>query len=1121
MPHPRDVFDHPDVYWNFLTAQADTDFEGQFFDRKEAGRPNSTGFLERNALQDLIKEITECVSAFANSNKQGGLLVLGISSKGEIKGIRHLSDAQRNNIANINAMLTNQAATVRFFDCHNESNTPDILCLIYVPHTEYGICETLHSIPKAWLRQGPQNIPMTLLMREQLRRDKKIVDFEQVYCCPYDPTDVDQAVLKEFRNVYPSYYEYNTEEFLYHISALIKDGQEYAFTNAGFLFFASNPQRKLTTAYIRLLRFEAGVENIDKRGLPTFERSFTGSLTKQIRDMRTFFQESGFFKTYQRRNADGGFTQEPEFPYISIDEAIVNAIAHRDYAMSLSVECESYKDTFLVRNPGRLLQRDGDVPNHFSLDHILLVSTPRNPQLIEWLRAMQDTRGSAFVKALSEGTKRMRDEMLKLHLPAPAYEVSQSQTTVILTSNATERETLMRGAPLMHATEFANLFPLSFLTESGQPPSNAYVGQQRQNFMGTLKDALTANRWFIDSFSFSRLIVHRQELANALPENVRRTVRFFPAYSFQLRSYWGHYFLCIDYTLEVKNSKVAKDLLTYLKPDELIQRTALAQWRGGWHHGKIVSLDQEWTHIRFFDFEQEEQVVSAKVYPRLPTAMIERVLNQQGIRFDLYQAIKEHSLALETNASRIRLDKTQAIANNLAQSVFPLNFGDLHAFLQPNPTALSRQQIEKPDFYVSNLPEPMVVFNQRQETADIRSGITTFGAYENAAKRIELIPICMPKLRENMVALIERLKIGKHKYRGSERTFSTRFNYTNVITVASPQSIVDECKRLLSEHEEWSGDRSLSRMFLIHTPESGYASDDENSPYYLTKRFLLEQGVPCQMIDTPTLLNPDYKDLNLALNIIAKCGITPWVLPDAIPDADFFVGLSYTGNLQRGVDRLMGYANVFNQYGRWEFYSGNTTVFSYDERLKHYQSLIRQTLERLDLPETPSIYFHYSARFSWDDRKAILAAARSVRPKGTYSFIWINTQHNVRLYDSRAETNGSLSRGSYVITSPNQIYLSTTGNNPYRKALGTPKMLEINVTIERPEGMPNPEPDLREVAIQILSLTKLNWASTDSLCAEPITIKYAGDIAYLTGAFLRQNQSFQLHRVLEKTPWFI
>ena len=71
------------------------------------------------------------------------------------------------------------------------------------------------------------------------------------------------------------------------------------------------------------------------------------------------------------------------------------------------------------------------------------------------------------------------------------------------------------------------------------------------------------------------------------------------------------------------------------------------------------------------------------------------------------------------------------------------------------------------------------------------------------------------------------------------------------------------------------------------------------------------------MVDTPTLRNPDFKDLNLALNIVAKTGTAPWVLPESIPDADFFVGLSYTDSQRVDRSRLMGFANVFNQYGRW------------------------------------------------------------------------------------------------------------------------------------------------------------------------------------------------------------
>jgi hypothetical protein len=199
----------------------------------------------------------------------------------------------------------------------------------------------------------------------------------------------------------------------------------------------------------------------------------------------------------------------------------------------------------------------------------------------------------------------------------------------------------------------------------------------------------------------------------------------------------------------------------------------------------------------------------------------------------------------------------------------------------------------------------------------------------------------------------------------------------------------------------------------------------------------------------------------------------------------------------------------------------NSEVFPFEKKKEYFSELVKTTLTKLSLSETPSIYFHYSAKFSKDDRQAIIDAARSVRPRGTFSFVWINTHHNVRFYDSRPDGDGSLGRGSFVITSPRQAYLSTTGFNPFRKALGTPQVLELNIFTQESNGQIRKDYDLRALAYQILSLTKLNWASTDSLCAEPITTKYAGDIAYLTAAFLRQKTEFKLHSGLEKTPWFI
>jgi hypothetical protein len=43
IPEPKQVFDDADAHWAFVTAAEDAGFEGQCFDRKEAGRPEADG----------------------------------------------------------------------------------------------------------------------------------------------------------------------------------------------------------------------------------------------------------------------------------------------------------------------------------------------------------------------------------------------------------------------------------------------------------------------------------------------------------------------------------------------------------------------------------------------------------------------------------------------------------------------------------------------------------------------------------------------------------------------------------------------------------------------------------------------------------------------------------------------------------------------------------------------------------------------------------------------------------------------------------------------------------------------------------------------------------------------
>ena len=90
-------------------------------------------------------------------------------------------------------------------------------------------------------------------------------------CTRFDAREIDAGVLKEFKDSYLSAasYDWTDEELLYQVGAISREGKPEAWTHAGTLFFSANPQRVLSHAHIRLLRFEAPIADRDERPSPT------------------------------------------------------------------------------------------------------------------------------------------------------------------------------------------------------------------------------------------------------------------------------------------------------------------------------------------------------------------------------------------------------------------------------------------------------------------------------------------------------------------------------------------------------------------------------------------------------------------------------------------------------------------------------------------------------------------------------------------------------------------------------------------------------------------------------------------------------------------------------------
>jgi hypothetical protein len=323
---------------------------------------------------------------------------------------------------------------------------------------------------------------------------------------------------------------------------------------------------------------------------------------------------------------------------------------------------------------------------------------------------MRDQKGATFVKALSEGTRRMRDEMKAAHLPAPRYEVNHTSTRLTLFNNAIEREKQLYQSG-ESATEYINLFSLLLPSKTDKTYLTQLLREKRQEFRAFLRDSLIAKGWYIDEEYGGRITTHQKGAYLPLPIELKHIVRFYPAYTIHLREYFETFYLCIDYTLQVKNILSLRALCQRKEPALFWGKTAVARTED-WRRGKIIRGNVEFTTIYFFDTQTEIEVSSDKVIPQLSIDLIKTFLSDERINIDIDKEIKRHSLTL--GAARLRKDKTLQVVKQMAKTVFPILIMENKIYLETQPKALNQP------LKIQSLPEPAVEFSYRHETPNIQ-----------------------------------------------------------------------------------------------------------------------------------------------------------------------------------------------------------------------------------------------------------------------------------------------------------------------------------------------------------------------------------------------------------------
>lgn len=499
-PKPIEVFENPNNYIDFLTHPDMERVHGQWFDWKEIPKPYNKDKVRKEG-------IIACVSAFANSNPDGGIIVLGINNKTQaITGTEHLNEEQLNAILSFPSLQNHRTQSKALtIDEHR-------VYLIYTPYEPQNICHTSNSPAEAWKRNGAQNEPFKLEDWEYFRNRKNPGLWEMQPCAIYEERLLDKALFEEFRDAFLKDSEiatsYDIIDVLENAGAITKHQNEWWFTKAGYLFFCSNPQRLFPSAYIRFLKYEAKLKHYPNPGDTVGEQEFKGALPTMIRKIRDWIKDANWFRRYTYRAPDGfSFKHEDEYPIFAIGEAIVNAVVHRDYALQIPIDCKTYSDAFSVTNGGGILQNQVTLPKQFELGYIRLSSFPRNSKLVEWFKVMPDEDGKPFVLRRSEGTRRIQQEIEHLNLPNPVYQTN-GETTLTFWNNVAERSKYFfaHNTSTHSTSEYLNLFEIQISGNTANYEKNIL----QKELLNVLKDNLQVNNWYVDRFNKSRLTLHQR-----------------------------------------------------------------------------------------------------------------------------------------------------------------------------------------------------------------------------------------------------------------------------------------------------------------------------------------------------------------------------------------------------------------------------------------------------------------------------------------------------------------------------------------------------------------------------------------------------------------------------------
>ena len=366
------------------------------------------------------RQIAEALVAFANSD--GGTLVVGVELNGTVKG-QDYGESVENALKEAEEHC-NPPVVVGTWE-QVEVDDKNVVT-IRVPRSI-----ELHALAdgRVLVRSGADNRPLGGHEIRRLASDKSTGDFEIETVPGATLDDFDTDVVEEFiqkRNERTrKSWTGSSEELLVEVGACNEKREP---TVAGVLLFAKYPQQWLPQAGVVFVKF-VGTEPRGEDGLAGYARreELTGPLARVVENMWNLtwgeMAVSAVVKGLERM-------ETYEYPQFAVREALVNAVAHRDYRLKgRRIEVRMFSDRLEVSSPGGL-------PGFITVDNIVTEHFSRNPRIVSGLFQW------GYIEELGLGIDKMIESMTTAGHSTPVFDAKPYSFTVTL-NNARTKESIV------------------------------------------------------------------------------------------------------------------------------------------------------------------------------------------------------------------------------------------------------------------------------------------------------------------------------------------------------------------------------------------------------------------------------------------------------------------------------------------------------------------------------------------------------------------------------------------------------------------------------------------------------------------------------------------------------